>query len=336
MTRSATTLAFSFAAAVLATLHGEPAQAQLDTSAFVSAAGGDSIGCGSSGTPCATLGFALGRLKPGGEILFLTPDSYAGFTITQAVSIRNDGIGEVLIEAQILGGIVIAAGAGDVVSLRGLTINGFAHARVGINIGTASAVHIQNCIVTGFQDTGFPADGGHSAFGISLAPSGRTQMFVSDTLIYNNGAASFTGGILIEPQNANSAADAVLDRVHLENNVDGILIDGAVAAGSAGSHVVVRDSVMSGNVGSGIHAFTQSGKSPAFVSVERSSMVRNGASGILADGPGATVLLSDSAITRNGTGISTINGGQLISYRNNRNNNNLGAEGAATGFFGLF
>src|SRR5262249_54948426 len=153
---SATTLAFSFAVAVLATLHVQPAQAQFFTSIFVSSEGGDGLGCGTSSTPCRTLGFALGQLKPGGEILFLTPDADNGFTITQAVSIRNDGIGEVLIEAQILGGIVIAAGAGDVVSLRGLTINGFAHARVGINIGTASAVHIQNCIVTGFQDTGFP------------------------------------------------------------------------------------------------------------------------------------------------------------------------------------
>ena len=34
-----------------------------------------------------------------------------------------------------------------------------------------------------------------------------------------------------------------------------------------------------------------------------------------------------------GTGISAINGGQLISYGNNKNNNNIGPEGALTGFY---
>ena len=53
----------------------------------------------------------------------------------------------------------------------------------------------------------------------------------------------------------------------------------------------------------------------------------------LANGPRATILLNDNSIKRNGTGISAVNSGQLISYGNNSNNNNLGAEGAPTGFF---
>ena len=118
--------------------------------------------------------------------------------------------------------------------------------------------------------------------------------------------------------------------MHLENNVDGLLIDGILTSG-AGSHVVVRDSVMSGNT-IGIHAFTRPGMSPAFAVVEHSSMVNNGQSGILADGAGATVLLNDNTITRNGAGISAVNSGQLISYGSNKNNNNLGPEGAPTGF----
>jgi len=53
-------------------------------------------------------------------------------------------------------------------------------------------------------------------------------------------------------------------------------------------------------------------------------------------GPHAVVLVSGSTITRNGVGIDVIAGGQLISYGNNRNNNNIGAEGTATAFFSLF
>src|SRR5262249_55553914 len=107
---------------------------------------------------------------------------------------------------------------------------------------------------------------------------------------------------------------------------------GIVTSGP-GSHVVVRDSVISGNAANGIHALPTPGQSPAFAVVEHSSVVNNAQSGIRADGPGATVLLNDNTITRNGAGISAINSGQLISYRNNKNNNNIRPEGAPTGFF---
>ena len=63
--------------------------------------------------------------------------------------------------------------------------------------------------------------------------------------------------------------------------------------------------------------------------------MNNAQNGILVDGPGATLLLSDSTVSRNNTGIAAINGGQLFSYRNNRINNNLGPDGAPTGFDAL-
>jgi hypothetical protein len=153
---------------------------------------------------------------------------------------------------------------------------------------------------------------------------------VSDTIIFNNGASSFTAGMTITNANGGSAK-VVLDRVHLENNVDGLLIVGSFTSG-AGARVIVRDSVLSGNAANGIHAFTQPGQAPAFGVVERSSIVNNKQNGILADGPGATLLLNDSTVARNNAGITTTNGGQLFSYRDNRINNNIGPDGAPTGF----
>ena len=89
-----------------------------------------------------------------------------------------------------------------------------------------------------------------------------------------------------------------------------------------GSHVVVRDSVIAGNAGNGIHTFTMSGMAPAFLLVERSTAVTSGGTDILADGPYATKLLSENTVPRNGVGISAVNGGQLISYGNSRADNN--------------
>ena len=335
MTRSLTKSALSLTAlgAMLAVLHAAPVMAVPFIKTYVSNTGDDNNDCSTIATPCAHFQIALDRLIGGGEITVLNTGDYGPniLNIDKSVHITNDGAGEASIRPNgTAPGVSINAGAGDVVSLRGLVIDGsgivqgFGNARVGIEIQGASAVHIQNCVIRNFEDS--------NAFGIVLIPNARTRLFISDTIIYNNGTQSLTGGILIEPQNANSNVDVVLDRVHLENNVDGLLIDGLVTSGP-GSHVVVRDSVISGNAANGIHALTRPGMSPAFAFVEHSSMVNNGQSGILADGAGATVLLNDNTITRNGAGISAINGGQLISYGNNKNNNNLGPEGAPTGFY---
>jgi len=107
-------------------------------------------------------------------------------------------------------------------------------------------------------------------------------------------------------------------------------VDGTSGTGN-GAHVVIRDSVVSGNVGDGVLATSAPGKAPAFIVVGRTSSVNNAGNGILANGPHGTVLVADSIITRNGTGISAVNSGQLISYGNNRVNNNLGPDGTPTG-----
>src|SRR5262249_52375308 len=157
-------MALSLAAAVLTILHVAPVQAQALLAVLVASGGADTSGCGSViSSPCKSLGWALQRAVPGGEIVFLTPDVHTGDTITQSVNIRNDGVGDVTVIADAFAGFRIQAGAGDVVSLRGLTIDGFARSDFGILLTTASAVHIQNCIITNFQDTGPTGNGGHSA-----------------------------------------------------------------------------------------------------------------------------------------------------------------------------
>src|SRR5262249_22787894 len=155
--------------------------------------------------------------------------------IDHSVTISNDGAGEAAVRAPNPGGgttITINAGVGDVVSLRGLVIDGQGAGSTGIQIVSASAVHMQNSVIRNFEAA-------PNSFGIAFVPSTNSQLFVSDTIIFNNGSSTLTGGILIEPTTIHRA-DVVLDRVHLENNVDGLLIDGIVTPGP-GSHVVVRE-----------------------------------------------------------------------------------------------
>jgi len=314
------------AAALVCALPAAPARAQAKV--WISNTGNDLNPCTIS-APCATLNHALAVVATGGDIGVLTPGDYFTALIGTSVNITNDGAGEAAVSVESGGvGLTISAGRGDVVSLRGLVIDGQGVASEGILITQASAVHIQNCVVRNFEQAG-------SGYGIVLQPSGtiRTQLFVSDTLVYNNGSTAGTGGIYIGPNGA-ASANVVLHSVHLENNVIGLWVDGFNSTGD-GSHVILRDSVASGNAGDGIQARSLPGRAPAFVVVEESSSVNNGGAGMLANGPRATILIDNNTIARNGAGINAVNSGQIISYGNNKNNNNIGAEGVATAAYTL-
>jgi len=322
--RSTMLSVIALASLLVPVLDDVPASAA-SSKTWVSHSGIDANPCISPTAPCATFHGALGKTSPGGEIGVVDAGDYGEVSIGQSVSITNDGAGEASILVPGGGdGIVIQAGNGDVVGLRGLVIDGQGGGAIGILINSASAVHIQNCVIRSFEFAG-------SGFGILLL-DGKAQLFASDTIIFNNGSSAATGGISIRPFSQGTRANVVLDRVHLENNVVGLLVNGSANA-SVGPHVVLRDSVVSGNASDGIRAFTIAGESPAFIVVEHSSVSNNVGNGILADGPHATVLLNDNTITRNGTGIGTANSGQLISYGNNKNNNNIGPEGAPTGLY---
>src|SRR5262249_5476625 len=247
-------------------------------------------------------------------------------TINKSINITNDGAGEAsLMPIPNSGSISISAGAGDIVSLRGLVLDGQGVGQSGIVLQQASGVHVQNCVVRNFQ--------GGDATGIVLDSFGNTQVFISDTIVFNNGSFAGTGGISIAATGSGTTGiNVVLDRVHLENNVVGLRADGSFGTGN-GVHLLIRDSVVSGNASNGIEALSAPGKAPAFIIVEHTSSVNNGGTGILANGPRATILLDGNVVGRNGVGISAVNSGQLISYGNNKVNNNLGADGAPTGSY---
>src|SRR5262249_50556726 len=146
--RSAPSLAA--AGAVLALLAGGPAYAA--SKVWVSNAGVDNGTCGSTTAPCKTFQQASLNVPAGGEIGVLSPGDYGSLSINHALNITNDGAGEasILVGAGVVG-ISIFAAAGDVISLRGLIIDGQINGSIGIGITSASAVHIQNCVIRNFQ-----------------------------------------------------------------------------------------------------------------------------------------------------------------------------------------
>src|SRR5260370_14552915 len=88
------------------------------------------------------------------------------------------------------------------------------------------------------------------AGGLLTTPNHNTisELFVSDTVVENNGNASSGGGILIDPFLSNAITRATLNRVEARNNFFGIKADGTAPSVNGGViNMTVRDSVSSGN-----------------------------------------------------------------------------------------
>src|SRR5260370_27263174 len=146
---------------------------------WVSALGDDANPC-SRTSPCKTFAGASTKTNPGGEIDVLDAGGFGAVTITQALTIDGGGS---FASIHAVGGnasaITVSAGGDDVVFLRHLSLsttvfNG-QFAANGIKVVKAKAVHVIDCMIRNFAH-----------HGIDFEPTGRTTLFVSDSIIMNN------------------------------------------------------------------------------------------------------------------------------------------------------
>src|SRR5262249_106065 len=331
MTSHLTRSALSFAlVTTLAVLHHGPATAV--TKVWVANTGSDGNPC-TLASPCATFQRAHDTVAAGGEVGVLNAGDYGGVAsprlqIGKSVSIVNDGSGEatILNTDPTDAAVFVLAGVGDIVSLRGLVLDGLGTGLVGLDSNQVHALHVQNCVIRNFEARGTS----HRMF--MTANSSTQSLFMSDSLVYNNGSGGSSTGLFLSAQGTGSLR-AVLNRMRIENNVIGLQAQSFSGPGTM--RITVRNSTVSGNVSDGIRAAVGSGAGTGMMG-ERTTVVNNVGNGLISTGTHAVILLSDSTISKNGTGVSTTGGGQLISYGNNRNNNNIGAEGVATSMLGLF
>ena len=168
-------LSLTIIALALPFFAGAPAHA-LDPRTWVSGTGDDGNPC-SRTAPCKTFATAIAKTASGGEINCLDPGSFGGVNIRKAITISCEA-GTAGVQGTPLPGIFVFAGAGEVVTLRGLDIDGQVDSGVGIGIVTAKEVHIENCSIRNFR-------GNAIAGGIWIVGSLLLSWYVANFGTYN-------------------------------------------------------------------------------------------------------------------------------------------------------
>ncbi len=287
------------------------AQAGGANRAWVSGHGADAAGCGAPTNPCRSFQYVHDNIvAAGGEIDILDPAGYGAVTISKALSIVNDGVGTAGVQATSGDAITINAGANDVVTLRGLNIDGLGTGANGIVFNSGGGLTVTDCAIRHF------AGSGASGNGVLIQPtSGSTTLLISNVTVSDNG---HSGVYLLSPSGAPNVTAAIDGLTALNNSAVDVFVDSSNATGGAVS-VAMSDSIAT-SAQNGV--LLKSAAAPLSASIDRSTFSNN-LIGVYAGGT-ATVLLGRSVITSNSQDgvVNNTYPNTLYTYGDNRINGN--------------
>ena len=205
------------------------------------------------------------------------------------------------------GMIYIDAGPNDVVTLRGLVLNGTTFSGNtsfhGLLINNAQRVNIENCTILSAPGAGiFVTPGLQPA---TLSPT--ININIQNTTINGSGSGVKVLSTVSAPVNITIAGS------HIDNNSGGgFRIDG----GSGGPITVsISDSSISHNGGNGLNVVSSA--SNVMVNLLRDIIGFNGVAGIQTNGTSAAAVVNNTAFLNNATALSVVGGARALTYGNN-------------------
>jgi len=160
---------------------------------WVSGVGDDANPC-SRTAPCKTWAGAISKTALGGEIDALDPGGFGALTITKAITL--DGGGGQVASTLVAGtnGIVVVAGAGDVVIIRNIRFDGLgpgANAGInGIQFSSGKSLDVENCVIFGFNNNGI---------NIALNQGTQASVHIINTVVKNVGQVGIRAANAIAP-----------------------------------------------------------------------------------------------------------------------------------------
>lgn len=238
------------------------AQAQA-TRTWVSGVGDDVNPC-SRTAPCKTFAGAISKTAPGGEIDALDPGGFGAVTITKSITLDGThGAGFASILASSVNGVIVN-GAGVIVTLRSLSINGGTPTSPGLNgirFIQGSKLNVENCEIFNFTTTGASQGAGIE---INLTAT-AAKVNVRDTTIFNctrgiraTTSTGFVALMVEDSQITNNAQDGIRLEVGAFASIRGTFISynatGVNVTGGGNSGANLIDCMVVSNSGTGLAA----------------------------------------------------------------------------------
>jgi hypothetical protein len=272
------------------------AQAQA-TRTWVSGVGDDANPC-SRTAPCKTFAGAISKTAACGEIDALDPGGFGAVTITKAITIDGTGTLAGILAAGTTGVIINVGLATDVVTLRGLSINGACTGIDGVRIVgiQPKAVNIEDCVIFRFTNNG--VNWATTSVGTGTGPG---HLNIRNSVLRNNTLDGVVAG---------TTAGQVKGVVYNSSMIG----NGNGFHAKANSRMAADQSNFSDNTGNGVLA----DGSVAVIRVSNSSISNNGTNGVNG-GSGGIVSINSCDIYNNvGSGALVSGGGEVDTYGNNR------------------
>ena len=176
----------------------------------------------------------------------------------------------------------------------------------GVNINTAgTTVKLRGLSIQG-ANTGL--------IGVNITGTASVML---ENLVISGFKAGTALGVFVKPTGV-GGTNVTLNRVTMQNNIGGLFVDSTLNPGLVS--VAVKDSVASGNTNAGFEV--SAGTTGIRAIVESSHSVNNGF-GVKASGVNSGIIIGDTTVSANGTGIIFGAGpGKIFTYKNNNINGN--------------
>ena len=268
------------------------------TRTWVSGVGDDANPC-SRTAPCKTFAGAISKTAAGGEISVLDPGGFGVVTITKAITINGDGTLAGILSAA-TNGVIVNAGANDVVYLRNLSINGATTGLNGVKWLAGKALHVESCNIYGIGNN---TAGNGNGIIVSLAATGG-GLFVKDTNIKTCAVAG------ISVATSSGFVAGILEHVRIEGMPTGVIIGN-------NAFVSLRDSEINLSTSTGVSITGTGTPTGSFDNVminNTPTAINVGATGIMN--------LSNSTLENNTTAI--VSAAPQANLRSSGNNRLLG------------
>src|ERR1041385_5322829 len=268
------------------------AQAQASRT-WVSGVGDDANPC-SRTAPCKTWAGAISKTAACGEIDALDPGGYGAVTITKSITLDGTGTFASIL-ASLVTGITVNAAATDVITIRGISINGFCNGLRAMNILQAKTVNIEDCVMFRFAGPG-----------ILVNETNDLTLNIKNTVVRDNTGAG------LDLNTTSGLVKASLFHVSLTGNNHGL-------QAINNTRVLANNCVFSNNTTNGVFSDATSGV--ATVRIWNSLISTNGGNGVRAGnagGGGSGLELGQNQIDNNtGNGVMVGTGGVVETFCNN-------------------